>query len=205
MLTRLIVLFFLLVCFSANAQEEEPKPPPKIGNQVFLPSLEIGYLFNSASVLSGSVLIKSSIELRLRNNNDLFLRVNYDKYDADYTLEPENNLTNVIKGTAAFTDLLLGPGYRFGDKKYRMFIMVQGGFKYYNFPEFVQNNNVVNLEQGRSRTFTSRATLGLEYYLTEKSAISLDFIQGQVWDKKDFWADSGSALGFSIGFITSLY
>jgi hypothetical protein len=191
--------------FSIFAQNTQDNDEEAFGRQVFLPSIEIGYIHNNTENLTGGILTKTSIEYRVRNNNDIFIRASYDTYSSDFTLTPENNLTNVIKGTASFTDVLIGGGYRFGDNKWRTFIMVQAGQKYYNYPEFVQNNNTINIEQGRRGVFSTRATLGFEYYFTEKSAVSFDFLQSQVWKTQDFWEDSGSAIGFSIGFITSLF
>ncbi len=205
MIKALTTISVLMLSLSALAQQAEEEDKINFGEQIFLPSIEIGYLSNSANSLSGGVITKTSIEYRVRNNNDVFFRINYDNYNADYTLNPENNLTNVITGTAAFTDLLFGAGYRFGDNQFRFFTMLQSGLKYYNFPEFVQNNTTINIEQRKRNIFSTRITLGLEYYLNEKSAVSFDLLQSQVWKRRDFWSNSGSAIGFSIGFITALY
>lgn len=199
LLTGVACLWYFTLAGQEAAGDEN------FGSQIFLPSIEIGYVGNSADVLSGGVLVKTSLEYRVRNNNDLFFRLNYDNSTADYTLGSENALTNVIEGTASFNDLLFGTGYRFGDNKLRMFIMLQAGVKYYNFPEFVQTNSVISISQAKSNVFSTRATLGFEYYFTEKSAFSFDLLQNQVWDEKDFWNESGSAYGFSVGFITSLF
>ncbi|MEL6559072.1 MAG: hypothetical protein AAFQ94_12865 [Bacteroidota bacterium] len=199
------VLAGIACLWSLGLAGQETTNEDSFGAQIFLPSIEIGYVGNSADELSGGVLVKTSIEYRVRNNNDIFFRINYDNSTADYTLDPVNAITNVIEGTASFNDLLLGAGYRFGDKKLRTFIMLQAGIKYYNFPEFTQTNSVISIAQGRNNAFSTRATIGFEYYFTEKSAFSLDLLQNQVWDKQDFWRESGSAYGFSVGFITSLF
>ena len=205
MIKVLTTIGVLMLSLSAIAQNAEEEDRPNIGGQIFLPSIEIGYLSNSANSLSGGVITKTSIEYRVRNNNDVFFRINYDNYNANYTLTSDNSLTNIITGTAAFTDLLFGAGYRFGDNQFRYFIMLQSGLKYYKFPEFVQNSTVINIEQRKRNIFSTRITLGLEYYINEKSAISFDLLQSQVWKERDFWSNSGSAIGFSIGFITALY
>ena len=83
--------------------------------------------------------------------------------------------------------------------------MIQPGLKYYNFPELVINNTTLNIEQGKKSIFSTRLTLGFEYYINDKSAVSIDLLQSQVYEKLDFWEDSGSAVGFSIGFITALF
>ena len=201
----LTITLFFFIPFFLLAQDQGNASEQKFGEQIFLPSIEIGYIENSAENLTGGILVKTSIEYRVRNNNDIFFRINYDTYSSDYVLNTENTLTDVIEGTAAFSDLLFGAGYRFGENKFRYFIMIQPGWTYYNFPELVINNTTINIEQGKKSIFSTRVTLGFEYYLTEKSAVSIDLLQSQVWEEKDFWEDSGSAFGFSVGFITSLF
>lgn len=198
----LTTLLFLSLAIPSRAQDDQSGG---LGKQIFLPSIEIGYLSNSADALGGGILVKTSIEYRVRNNNDIFFRASFDTSDAEYTLDGDNSVTNVIKGTAAFSDLLIGGGYRFGDKKFRQFILLQAGVKRYNFPQFVAQGGTILIEQGKNSVLNTRITLGFEYYITPKSAVSVDLLQGQVWKEQDFWVDSGSAYGFSVGFITSLY
>lgn len=199
-----LLLFGTLYCW-ANAQSEDDTFFQKLGEQIFLPSIEIGYLENRADALGGGVLMKTSLEYRVRNNNDIFFRLSYDTYDSPYTLESSNSLTDVVKGTALFTDVLLGAGYRFGDNQFRAFLMIQPGLKLYNYPNLVETAGAINIDQSRNSVFTTRTTLGFEYYINEKTAISFDLLQSQVWEEQDFWSDSGSAYGASLGFITSLF
>ncbi|HAA15910.1 MAG TPA: hypothetical protein DCE41_31045 [Cytophagales bacterium] len=204
---KYLTLFFtLLPVLSSFAQQDSTETfEEKVGRQIFLPSLQIGYIFNQANNLTSGIIINTSLEYRVRNNNDIFFRANYDTYNSDYIITPGNALTNVIEGTASFTDLLIGSGYRFGDSQYRIYLMAQAGVKLYNFPEFVQENNTISIVQGQRNIFSTRATVGFEYYINEKSAFSLDILQSQVWRSQDFWIDNGSALGFTLGYITSLY
>lgn len=177
----------------------------KFGKQIFLPSIEMGYVHNNASALSGGIITKTSIEFRLRNNNDLFSRVNYDIHNTEYTLESINLASNIIKGKASFSDILAGLGYRFGDAKFRYFLMAQSGIRLYNYPIAIQNGNEITIEQGGNSIFMTRATIGVEYYFDEKSAVSFEVFQSQVWDKVDFWKDRGDGVGFSLGIITALF
>ncbi len=203
---RKLVIIVLLSIVQFYSYGQEKKDESKFGSQIFLPSIEMGYTHSMSPLLSGGILTKTSIEYRIRNNNDIFLRVNYDNYSGDYSLIPTNGFTNVIEGTASLTDLLGGVGYRFGDKKVRFFIMAQAGITYYNFPQATSAlSSVVNIKQGKKNVMSSRATLGVEYYFTEKSAFSFDILQNQIWKKQDFWEDNGSSIGFSIGFLTSLF
>jgi hypothetical protein len=162
-------------------------------------------MFNKSEILQGGVIVKTSIELRLRNNNDFFFRVNYDPYTSDYQVSDIDGTTNILNGEASFSDLLLGLGYRFGENKFRYFLMIQPGIKFYNVPVATQNANIVNVELDGRNIFTTRTTLGFEYYFNEKAAFSIDFFQNQVWRRVDFWPDRGDAYGFSVGVITALF
>lgn len=202
MKNHLFTLLFLLLSLASFSQETADG----VGDHIFLPSLEVGYVVPNSEFLSGGLLIKTSIEYRINNPEGLFFRLNYDTYDTSYELQNLDNLTNVVEGTAFFSDLLFGAGYRIGlEKKFRSFIMVQPGYKFYNFPSASLENNVVQISQGRSSILTSRVTLGLEYYINPKSAVTVDLFQNQVWNKQDFWSEHTAAYGLSLGFITALY
>ena len=175
------------------------------GEQIFLPSLDFGYIYNASDFLSGSVIVKTSIEYRFRNNNDVFIRLNYDTHNADYELENISNLTNIIKGTVSFSDVLLGGGYRFGDATSRYFVMMQAGVRFYDYPQAFQDGIIINIENASRNIFTTRLTFGYEYYLNEKSAFTFDLFQNQVWKEEDFWTENGRSFGVALGFITSLF
>ena len=196
----ILFLFFALI---AHAQTDTIDLSE--GEKVFLPSLDYGYIFNPTDLLSGSVIIKTSIEYRWSNNNDVFIKLNYDSHKANYSLEDLNGLTNIVKGDVNFTDLLLGGGYRFGDATDRLLIMAQAGLKSYDFPEVSQEGNVFNIELASRNIFTTRFTIGYEFYLNDKSAFTLDLFLNRVWNNEDFWLDRGDSYGVSLGFITSLF
>lgn len=195
----IICLLITSVCFCQTK-------PQTFGDQIFLPAIDIGYMYHGSNQLLGGVIIKTSIEYRFRNNNDLFIRINYDTHNAEYTLDNLSTMTNVINGKTAFTDILLGAGYRFGAEKLQYFVMIQPGTRLYNYPNAIQNGNTITIEQSNNSIFTARTTLGLEYYFNAKAALSVDLFQSQVWKSKDFWDNqNGGALGFSIGITTALF
>ena len=197
-------LFLLMSTGLCIHGQEKPVDEKAFGRQIFLPSIEMGYAGSSASALSGGLITKTSIEFRLRNNNDIFARINYDIINSEYTLENVNT-TNIIKGKASFNDLLAGIGYRFGDEKFRCFLMVQPGVRFYNYPIALQQGNEITIDQSGNNIFMTRATVGLEYYFDAKTAISFDVFQNQIWEARDFWNDRGDSYGLSIGVITSLF
>lgn len=197
------LIAFLLISITSFSQT-------KAGNEnnfwkrVFLPSIDVGYQIPNSSLLEGSVRFGTSIEYRVKNNNDFFIRLNYDTYGARYNLATNNNTTNSIQGTVQFTDFLIAPGYRLGDNTWRIMFSVMPGIKLYEFPTAtIDGQQVVVSQEGKS-VFTTSALTTLEYYFDEKSAFTISLFQNQVWKEVDFWVDGGSAVGFSIGFITSL-
>ncbi|GAB4417415.1 MAG: hypothetical protein OHK0039_27730 [Bacteroidia bacterium] len=102
-------------------------------SRIFLPSIEVGYQVSNSSLIGGSLRFGTSIEYRIRNNNDFFIRLNYDTYGARYQLDADNTTTNSIEGKVQFTDILLAPGYRFGDNTFRFVVSAMPGVKLYDF------------------------------------------------------------------------
>ncbi len=194
-----LLLFFS--CFYGWGQDDSPKG---IASRIFLPSIDVGYQWPNSSLLGGAVTIKTTIEYRVRNNNDLFLRLSYDTYGSRYRLSQVNQTSNTIEGTVQVQDVLLGPGYRFGDKDLRMMIAVLPGIKIYEFPEANISGQQIQITQAGKSLFTTSFLVTFEYYFDQKSAFTLSLFENQVWRKRDFWADGTSAFGFTVGFITSL-
>lgn len=200
---RTLFLLFSIYCVSSSYAQEDEADEKKFAKNVFLPSFEIGYIHNNANILSGGLLMKTSLEYRFTNNNDWFLRFNYDNSNANYNFDFED-FSNVLEGKTRFSDLLLGLGYRLGDKKWRSFLLVQGGTKFYNYPTLEQNGQTLALKDASNQLGLSRVTLGLEYYFDEKSAVSVEVLQSAVWKKQDFWNEKTGSWGILVGFITSL-
>ena len=196
---KYISLFFSLQFFVFISYSQESN----FWSRIFLPSIDAGYQVPNSELIGGSVRIGTSIEYRVRNNNDFFIRLNYDTYSANYSL-PNSSTTNSVEGSVQFTDVLLAPGYRFGDNTFRIMFSPMPGIKLYEFPTADINGQQVIVRSKSKSIFTTIFLSTLEYYVDDKSALTLSLYQNQVWKKVDFWEDGGSAVGFSIGFITSL-
>ncbi|MFY0674840.1 MAG: hypothetical protein JXQ87_15685 [Bacteroidia bacterium] len=198
-------LLFILVSnvFQLNAQHDSLYSYEGIASRIFLPSLDIGFINPNSSLISTAYLVKTSVEYRIRNNNDYFLRLTYNTFGSKYKLNNATT-TNTIEGTAQITDVFLAPGYRFGDKHFRFMIAYMPGIRFYEYPTATLNGNNILLEQKAGRLFTTSALGTLEIYFDEKSAITFSYFHNQVWKNIDFWAEGRNAFGCSIGFITSL-
>lgn len=200
----LILLALLLSVVPCTAQSADPDSTNAFLKRIFLPSIDAGYQFNNSSVLGGSVKFATTIEYRIRNNNDFFLRLSYDTYGARYQLPAANSTFNTIEGTVQMTDVSLAPGYRMGDNTFRLMFSFMPGIKLYEFPTAEVINQQIEIRQEGKSIFTTTFLTTLEYYFDEKSALTLSAFQNQVWKRVDFWEDSGAAYGISLGFITSL-
>ena len=201
----LLIISLLLINTSSFSQSSEPDTTAAgLASRIFLPSFEIGVQVPTSDLIGPSFVTKTSIEYRFRNNNDFFLRLCFDTYGASYSLPAINSTTNAIDGTVQFTDVLLAPGYRFGDETFRLLVSVMPGVKRYEFPEAsIDGQRVIVRQEGRS-IFTTSFLVCLEYYFDSKSALTLNVYENQVWRAVDFWEDGGAAFGFSLGFITAL-
>lgn len=193
-----------LLCHLATAQQPQDSTASKFWSRIFLPSIDVGYQVPNSDLIGGSVRIGTSLEYRIRNNNDFFVRINYDAYAAQYMLANQNNTTNTIQGSVQFTEIVSGLGYRMGDRTFRFMIAAMPGIKKYEFPTATLEGQVITVNTEAKSIFTTLFLTTLEYYIDNKSALTLSLYQNQVWREVDFWENGGSAVGFSIGFITSL-
>jgi hypothetical protein len=202
---RVASTFLLLyISLSGFSQDKADTTETAFLKRVFLPSIDIGYQIPTSDLIEGSLRIATSIEYRFRNNNDFFIRLNYDTYNLGYRFEDANNTSNALEGTANVSDVFLAPGYRFGDSTWRLMFSVMPGIKFYEYPELILDENAFQVVLRSESIFTTSFLTTLEYYFDEKSAFTFSLYQNQVWEDTDFWQDGRAAYGFSIGFITSL-
>lgn len=197
-----IVPLLVLVSICSFGQTNDDKKG--IRYRIFLPSLEIGYVDYGAKELSGGIMVKTGIEYRLKTQDAFYFRLNYDNRDSKYITQP-SGLSNVVEGKVRFSDLIAGVGYRFGKDKLQFIVLAQGGTSFYTVPSFELNGGVLSLRNRSKNVPISRVTLGMEYYLDANSAITLEILQSQFWNKEDFWMDNQSAWGISLGVTATLY
>ena len=200
---KFLLLLFAFMSLSAEAQEEEEKSYMKIFGRVFLPSVEVGYQQPNSDLLQGALRLATSIEYRVRNNNDVFVRLNYDTYGARYNLQ-DRSTTNTIEGTVQFSDITIAPGYRLGDNTFRFVFSVMPGIKLYEFPTASIENQTIKIRQEHKSIFTTSFLTAIEFYFDEKSALTLSIFQNRVFEDVDFWENGRIGNGISLGFITSL-
>lgn len=200
------ILFLLLLSSmgGVHAQTAEDTTFNRIAGRIFLPSFDLGVQFSGSKLIGNSLVAKTSIEYRFKNNDDFFVRLSLDTYGAQYNLRAINNTTNNIEGTVQFSDFLLAPGYRLGDEEVRLIVSAMSGIKTYEYPTVSLDGNSILVRQKSRSIFTSTFLLAGELYFDEKSAVTLTLHYNQVWRNIDFWEDNGGAFGITLGFITAL-
>lgn len=200
----IFIMLISVTCFELKSQEVSDSTLNKIAGRIFLPSFDVGFQFSGSDLIGNSLVAKTSIEYRFRNNDDFFLRLSLDTYAADYFLKEVNQTSNNIEGTVQFSDFLLAPGYRLGDQDVRFIISTMAGVKTYSFPTASLQNQTILVRQKSKSIFTSTFLIAGELYFDQKSAITVSAHYNLVWKEIDFWEDNGGAFGISLGFITSL-
>jgi hypothetical protein len=141
-------------------------------SRIYLP-FGYGAAFNSEPGLQTGTFVITALEYRLNVAQGLFLRFNLDNRSHAYQL-PENMLTNVISGQIQFNDYAFGPGYRMGGSSLKFVGLLQGGISQVSYPVITGPINQFKIEDQTSLTPIIRATLGLEYYLDPKAALTLE-------------------------------
>ncbi len=199
------ILFFcmLFTCTPFLQAQDSLYAGETINEKLFGTNLEIGYVQENSEMLGGGILFKTSLEYRVHRVRNAFIRFNYDDYDVTYQLETTSGLADEISGSAAFSDLLLGAGYRGGNRTIRWTGLVQGGVKFYTVPIVEEANGQLSLTQEGHNIFTARASAGLEYYFDNTFALAFDIFHSRVFREKDYWTGRQGAWGISIGLIGS--
>lgn len=115
-----------------------------IEDRFFAPSLQMGYMANRTDQLSGGLLIQTSVEYRTTKN--WFFRLNYDDVDFDFELKQLEGLTGSFSGNVAFSEFLLGAGFRGHQNSHAFFALVQPGLRLYSFPLISNQDNNLSID-----------------------------------------------------------
>ena len=119
---RLIICLLAICCLvTANAQEKE-----SFLKHMYLP-VDAGVSFSSMEGIGGAFYMRASLEYRFNIHKGLFIVGELDTRTHPYV---NNAITtgNVVAGDAAFTDILIGPGYRVMlSDSFKLAFALQGG------------------------------------------------------------------------------
>lgn len=201
------IVFTLLTtfsCLSVFSQSDWKDKVSYLAKHTFTPALEVGYVWNNSKELLNSIMFKGAAEYRFNNLRGPVIRGNYDTYYAKYQINNLNNLARIVKGTAFFSDIMLGGGYRIGNLRHRCFGLLQGGVKWYDYPEVSESTSTIEIRMENQFAATGRVTLGYEFYVNERSAFTLEGMHSRVFERKHYWKEDGGSWALSFGFTTSL-
>jgi hypothetical protein len=171
--------------------------------RTFMPQFQLGYALNKTQDLSGGLITQTSIEYR--DTTNLVLRINFDLFNSNMTLNYPLNDSTSFTGKTSFTDLIGGIGYRVLLKKHNITGYIQSGVRFYGYPEFNLENNQISIDLSRKNLGVMRYTLGYEYALTTKLFFSIELFSSHVFEPRDFWNNNVWSHGLTIGVTSPLF
>jgi len=184
-----------------EALEAELKP---FTDKFFGTFFEVGYIFENSDLLEPGWLFKYAVEYRQSPANNFLIRFNLDQYGLRYHVNNDNPLIGDMQGATDVTDVLLGPGYRFGEGSVRLFLLAQVGLKYYSFPTASPEPPISFVEVASSQGMY-RFAAGIEYYFDDTFAATVDVFHQRVFNAVDYWTEEQGATCISVGLIGSFF
>ena len=186
--------------FSLAAQERKEK----FFSHLYFP-FDFGSAMYSSESLHSDGLVKTGLEYRFNRKNAFFIRFNFDNRSADYKMKSDSEISNIENGTIQFSDLVIGPGYRYGNEKYQFTCLFQLGNTNYSITNVEQNGSSFKGVSTKRNLIISKASFGIENYIFETVALSLETSHLYHWQKKDFFKENSNRLTWSIGITTTLF
>lgn len=156
-----ITLIAASMALAASAQENE-----SFLSHMFLP-VDAGVSFAAADGIGGAFYMRASLEYRFNIHKGLFILAELDTRTHPYT-DRAITLGNAIAGDAAFTDILIGPGYRFAPSdKFKIALALQGGVSNMATKSATESSIAGKyILTGNERwSATGKASVMFEYYL----------------------------------------
>ena len=197
------ILFILFLSIQATVMGQNKEESTNDLERTFMPQFQLGYVLHETQDLSGGLMTQTSIEYRDITN--LVFRVNFDVFNSSMNLDYPLNDSTSFKGKTTFSDLIGGIGYRLPLKKHNITGYVQSGVRFYGYPEFSLENNLVSINLSRNYLGVMRYTLGYEYALAPKLFLSFEFFSSHVFKRQDFWSDNIWSYGLTFGVTSPLF
>lgn len=201
-LKLLLCAFMLGQSFLAFAQESDTVDV--VTNRLFMPSIQMGYINQLSDELAGGLLIQTSLEYRIPNQ--VFIRLNYDDFDADFEIVDPLDIPGTVSGKVSFSELLLGVGYRIKKNNSNFVFIAQPGLRFYGFPLIVNSdNNNISIDIENRAALVGRYTFGYEYEVFPMAFLVLELFTSSAWESADYWSENRWAWGFSLGIATTIF
>lgn len=165
--------------------------------RTFMPAVQMGYVAQGTSELSGGLMTQTSLEYRDISN--FVFRINYDAFNANLKVSYPIDTNVTYTGKTVLSDLIIGVGYRIPLKKHFITNYIQSGVKFYGFPVFNQDAATINFDMNARKVGVIRYSLGYEYQITPKLFFAVELLTGYVFKAVDFWKDNRWSYGVTIG------
>jgi len=199
---KLFLNIFILVALNSTVYGQSESSPSFL-SKIYFP-FDFGFTISDQTNISNGGLIKTTLEYRINPEKGLFFRFNYNNRNNKFKIS-ENSYTNVIEGQLKFDDYLIGTGYRIGNKKIKGFGLCQAGISTYNFPSLNGASNNFKIKENKITSPIFNATLGLEYYVAQNAALTIETVYILQTSNSAFWNKSFNKLGISLGLTTTLF
>ena len=154
-----IAIAVALISLSAAAQDS-------FMSHMFVP-VDAGVSLSARDGIGGAFYMRASLEYRPNIYKGLFVLAELDTRTHNYN-EEGIQYTNAAVGDAAFTDILIGPGWRFMfSDKFKLALGLQGGVSFLTLKEVSKaSNNTEYVLSNRDKTyFAAKGSAMFEYYL----------------------------------------
>ncbi len=195
----LILLSFFIVTVQANAQVENDNG---LLSKLYFP-FDFGSTFSSNANINAGGLVKTGLEYRFKEAGGYFIRFNFDNRTNQFEIS-ENQTTNVTEGRLGFDDYVIGVGYRHGRRKFKVFYLAQAGLSSYEYPVVEGEAPAYKITDKIETTPIIKLVIGLEYYLAENAAITLEAGHYFHPSTSVFW-DNLNTTVVSLGLTTTLF
>ncbi len=200
---ELSIVIILLFFYSPPLKAQHKNDTLSDWDRTFMPAIQMGYVEQGTDLLSGGLMIQTSIEYRHKSN--FVLRVNYDDFNSKMEVEYPVNPDLTFSGRNSFFELIGGIGYRDRDGKHNLTGYIQGGIRNYGYPIFSADSVQVNLDYDNRTIGIMRYTLGYEFALAPKLFLTLEALVSHTLESKDFWTNNRWSYGATLGISTPLF
>ncbi len=171
-------------------------------SRTFMPTLQLGYVAQGTTELSGGLITQTSIEYRDISN--FVFRINYDVINANMNVEYPIDTLLSFTGKTTISELIIGIGYRTRYDRHNLTAYVQPGLRFYGYPMFNSEPDGFNLAYDGRRLGVIRYSLGYEFELKPKLFLVFEGLLGQSFAKRDFWGKNQWSYGGTIGISAPL-
>jgi len=178
-----------------------------VTSRIYFPgSIGLNLPFDDSRLhLNNGTILTTALEYRPVNGNAIFIRFNYDAVHNHYQQVYSNSPTNVNTGKLSANIFSLGLGYRRKVGIIKMFGILQPGLAINSYDLVNFNPETISIDQISRRHLSIKLTSGIEYYLAEHFALTLESSYFYLAPRGNYKLLNPGSLNFNIGFTTTLF